>query len=73
VERKGTAKVIVSYDVEKTSAASMGINSLRESRLGFCSEHCVLEKVGAIFRVVLKMAKEDLEPDAEMEAILYVI
>ena len=34
-KRKSTVEVIVSYDVEKIPAASMGIGSLRKSRLGF--------------------------------------
>jgi len=43
-KRESTAKVIRSYDVERIPAASMGIGSLRKSRLGSRPRRlCVLE------------------------------
>ena len=43
-KRKSTAKVMLSYDVEEVPVGSMGIGSLRRSRLGSRFRNlCILE------------------------------
>jgi hypothetical protein len=70
-QRKSTAEVILSYDLEKVPAGSMGIGSLAKSRFGSRPRRlCVLE-CGSV-RERRPENGEDPGPDAEGEAIRYV-